>query len=134
MPGVDIKKNDEVEVIAGKDIGKRGRVVNVLPKENRVMVEGIARATKLEQSEGRRSLLQIRVDILRVVMQDYGKPTHIMYRANLSWNVLQNQLKSFIETGMLEVEEYGSRRKYAITEKGAEMVGSYQRVVDQVLG
>ena len=31
MPGVNIKKNDEVEVIAGKDRGRRGRVVNVLP-------------------------------------------------------------------------------------------------------
>ena len=46
MPGVDIKKNDEVEVIAGKDRGRRGRVVTVLPKENRVIVEGVARATR----------------------------------------------------------------------------------------
>jgi large subunit ribosomal protein L24 len=46
MPNTDIRKNDEVQVIAGKDLGKRGRVVNVLPKRNRVMVEGVARATK----------------------------------------------------------------------------------------
>jgi large subunit ribosomal protein L24 len=46
MRTVDIKKNDEVEVIAGKDRGKRGRVVNVLPRENRVMVEGVARAKR----------------------------------------------------------------------------------------
>jgi large subunit ribosomal protein L24 len=46
MAGANIKKNDEVEVIAGKDRGRRGRVVNVLPGDKRVMVEGIARATK----------------------------------------------------------------------------------------
>src|SRR5437870_12919508 len=46
MQTVDVKKNDEVEVIAGKDRGKRGRVVNVLPRENRVMVEGVARAKR----------------------------------------------------------------------------------------
>ncbi len=46
MPGVDIKKNDEVEVIAGKDRGRRGRVVRVLPKERRLIVEGVARATR----------------------------------------------------------------------------------------
>ena len=40
----DIKKNDEVQVIAGKDRGKRGRVVDVLPKKGRVLVEGVARA------------------------------------------------------------------------------------------
>src|ERR1700739_957319 len=47
-------------------------------------------------AEGRRSLLQIKVDILKVVASGFGKPTQIMYRANLSWNVLQAQLKSFV--------------------------------------
>jgi predicted transcriptional regulator len=84
-------------------------------------------------SEGRRSLLQIKVDILRAVSAGYGKPTQIMYRANLSWNVLQAQLKSFIDSGMLEVEQYGSRRRYMITAKGAEMVDSYQKVVSEIL-
>jgi predicted transcriptional regulator len=87
-----------------------------------------------ELPEGRRSLLQIRIDILRVVMQGYGKPTQIMYKANLSWTVLQAQLRSFLEGGMLRVEEYGSRRRYTATEKGADMVRSYQKVVDEVLG
>ena len=84
-------------------------------------------------TEGRRSLLQIKVDILRAVESGYGKPTQIMYRANLSWNVLQAQLKSFIESGMLEVEAYGSRRRYMITAKGTEMVESYQKVVKEIL-
>jgi len=83
--------------------------------------------------EGRRSLLQIKVDILRAVEGGYGKPTQIMYRANLSWNVLQTQLKSFLESGMLEVESYGSRRRYLITPKGTEMVRSYQKVVKEIL-
>jgi predicted transcriptional regulator len=85
------------------------------------------------QSEGRRSLLQIKVDILRAVENGYGKPTQIMYRANLSWNVLQTQLKSFIESGMLQVEAYGSRRRYLITAKGSEMIESYQKVVKEIL-
>ena len=84
-------------------------------------------------SEGRRSLLQIKVDILKAVENGYGKPTQIMYRANLSWNVLQAQLKSFVESGMLEVESYGSRRRYLITAKGTEMVDSYQKVVKEIL-
>ena len=83
--------------------------------------------------EGRRSLLQIKVDILRAVEGGYGKPTQIMYKANLSWNVLQTQLKSFLESGMLEVEAYGSRRRYLITSKGVEMVQSYQKVVKEIL-
>ena len=36
-----IKKGDTVEVIAGKDLGERGEVVAMLPKKNRVIVNGI---------------------------------------------------------------------------------------------
>jgi large subunit ribosomal protein L24 len=36
-----IKKNDVVMVIAGKDKGKSGRVISVLPKKERVLVEKI---------------------------------------------------------------------------------------------
>lgn len=36
-----IKKGDTVEVIAGKDLGERGEVTAVLPKDNRVVVQGI---------------------------------------------------------------------------------------------
>jgi large subunit ribosomal protein L24 len=36
-----IKKNDQVVVIAGKDKGKTGAVVAVMPKESRVVVAGV---------------------------------------------------------------------------------------------
>jgi large subunit ribosomal protein L24 len=36
-----VRKNDEVLVITGKDRGKRGRVLSVLPAKNRVVVEGV---------------------------------------------------------------------------------------------
>ena len=41
MAGLKIKKNDTVVVISGKDRGKRGRVIEVLPKEARVRIEGV---------------------------------------------------------------------------------------------
>ncbi len=36
-----IKKGDLVEVISGKDKGKRGKVLRVIPKEGKVIVEGV---------------------------------------------------------------------------------------------
>ena len=39
--GVRIKTGDEVIVIGGKDRGKRGKVLRVEPKNNRVYVEGL---------------------------------------------------------------------------------------------
>ena len=38
---IRIKKNDLVQVIAGKDAGKRGKVLKVLRDKNRVVVQGV---------------------------------------------------------------------------------------------
>ena len=39
--GMSIRKNDQVIVRAGKDRGKKGRVLSVHPDRNRVVVEGV---------------------------------------------------------------------------------------------
>jgi large subunit ribosomal protein L24 len=36
-----VKKDDTVIVITGKDKGKKGRVIRAIPKDNRVLVEGV---------------------------------------------------------------------------------------------
>ena len=42
MPGMPaIKKNDEVYILRGKDRGKTGRVLIVIPKDRKVVVEGV---------------------------------------------------------------------------------------------
>jgi large subunit ribosomal protein L24 len=41
-----IRKNDLVEVIAGKDRGKRGKVIHTIPRENRVLVDGVNLVTR----------------------------------------------------------------------------------------
>jgi large subunit ribosomal protein L24 len=41
QPASAIKKNDNVIVIAGRDAGKRGRVLRVVPDKGRVIVEGV---------------------------------------------------------------------------------------------
>lgn len=38
---MNIKKNDIVKIITGKDRGKKGKVLQVLPQDGRVIVEGI---------------------------------------------------------------------------------------------
>lgn len=40
MAGFHVKKGDQVVVIAGADKGKRGRVISVVAKKQRVIVEG----------------------------------------------------------------------------------------------
>lgn len=46
MAGIKIKRNDKVEVIAGKDKGKQGRVLRVIADKNRVLVEGVMMVKK----------------------------------------------------------------------------------------
>jgi large subunit ribosomal protein L24 len=41
MAGIKIKRNDTVEVIAGKDKGKRGRVLRIMADKDRLLVEHV---------------------------------------------------------------------------------------------
>ena len=54
-----IKKDDTVIVIAGKDKGATGKVSKVLPKQNRVVVEGVNVQTK-HQKQTRTAPAEIR--------------------------------------------------------------------------
>jgi large subunit ribosomal protein L24 len=80
----DIRKNDEVQVITGKDRGKRGRVVNVLPGKNRVMVEGVARATKASHPtkrvpQGGLIVKELFIDLsnVQLVCRSCGRPSRL---------------------------------------------------------
>jgi large subunit ribosomal protein L24 len=42
MKSFHVKKNDEVVVLSGSSKGKRGRIITVLAKKQRVIVEGVA--------------------------------------------------------------------------------------------
>jgi large subunit ribosomal protein L24 len=84
MPGVNIRKDDEVQVLSGKDRGARGRVVRVLPGDGRVMVEGVARAKKHSRPSKQRQqggIIDIEqfVDIsnVAVVCRSCGRPTRV---------------------------------------------------------
>jgi len=45
-----VKKGDKVVVIAGKDKGKSGKILTCLPKNNRVIVEGVNMITKHQKA------------------------------------------------------------------------------------
>ena len=46
MNTINIKKDDLVVVLSGKDKGKQGKVLSVIPSESKVVVEGVNVATK----------------------------------------------------------------------------------------
>lgn len=59
---MNIKKGDNVIVIAGSNKGKKGKVVKAIPSENKVIVEGVnmkKKAMKAKKSGEKGSLVEI---------------------------------------------------------------------------
>jgi large subunit ribosomal protein L24 len=82
-----LRKDDKVMVILGKDKGKTGTILGVLPKENKVVVENInvvKRHTKPTKKLPRGGILDITkpIDISKLMAIDpaSGKPARIGYQ------------------------------------------------------
>ena len=79
-----IKANDNVLVIAGKDKGKKGKVIKALPNENRVIVEGVniqTRHMKAKQDQPAEiRKLEGPIDASNVMLLDGKTPTRVGYK------------------------------------------------------
>lgn len=80
-----IKKGDTVKVIAGKDKDKEGTVKTVLPKEKRVVVEGINMVTKHQKPSpanqtGGRVEMEAPIDMSNVMYVHNGKATRVGFK------------------------------------------------------
>ena len=80
----------------------------------------------------RRSHLEIRMDILSCVKAGAEKPTQIMYKANLSWNALQDHLVAMEKGELLRLVEYGARKRYELTDKAMSVLMAYKKILDEV--
>ena len=47
---MNIRKNDKVVVLSGRDKGKQGEVLRAMPKEGKVVVQGVSVATKHQKA------------------------------------------------------------------------------------
>jgi large subunit ribosomal protein L24 len=79
------KKGDNVVVLKGKDRGKEGVIMRVLPAENKVIVEGVNVAKKHQKAT--RATMQagiidkdMPIDASNVAIVSRGKPSRIGYR------------------------------------------------------
>ena len=84
-----IKKDDVVIVIAGKDKGSSGRVLMVMPKEERVVVEGVnmvKRHTKPDMANPQGGVIskEAPLHISNVALRDpkTGKATRVGFKVN----------------------------------------------------
>ncbi len=85
-----IKTGDFVQIIAGKDKGKKGKVIQVFPRYGKVIVEGANLRTKHIRSRQRGEKGQkiefpapIDASNVTVVCPKTGKPTRIGYKVSV---------------------------------------------------
>ena len=76
----------------------------------------------------RRSQFEIYLDILKAVAEGKKKPTHIMYRANLSWTRLKKYLDFLISQGLLKETVNETSTTFSLTQKGRDVIGYYRRI------
>ena len=82
-----VRKGDQVVVMAGRDKGKRGRVLDVKPREGKVKVEGVAIVKKHQRANPGNNRgggiidKEALIDISNVQLIDPadGKPTRVRY-------------------------------------------------------
>ncbi len=82
-----IKKNDTVVVIAGKDKGKRGRVLRIFPREKKAIVENInivKKAKRRTRDDQKGGIIEIEVPIhlsnLMLVDKQTNQPTRVGFK------------------------------------------------------
>lgn len=81
-----IKKGDSVVVLAGKDKGKRGEVLRVLPADERAVVQGINRVQRHQKQTGTQEggiiskEMPIHLSNLAVADPKDGKPSRVGFK------------------------------------------------------
>jgi large subunit ribosomal protein L24 len=86
MAKLKIKKGDHVVVITGKDKGKKGEVLKVMPEENRVIVKGVAMVRRHQRQtpsqEGGIIAKEAPIHVSNLSLEDPkdGKPTRVGFK------------------------------------------------------
>jgi large subunit ribosomal protein L24 len=97
MNKLRIKKGDTVKVLSGKDKGKTGKVLEVIPKIQKVVVENVNMHTRFERSKkagqpGKKVIFSspLAVSKVQIIDSSSGNPSRVGY------SILENGSKQRI--------------------------------------
>ncbi len=74
----------------------------------------------------RRSRMETFCDILHVLGTGSQKPTHIMYKVNLSWTAMQAYLNVLETQGLIELSNEKGKVSYKLSQKGYEALEKFK--------
>ena len=82
----------------------------------------------------KRDRLQIIYDILKAIQEKNGtiRPTHILYKSNLSPQMMEEYLKELISKEFIIENKAKKGKTYTLTPKGFEYLTKYKLIVDFV--
>lgn len=80
----------------------------------------------------RRSKMEVKIDIMQAIAEGAGRPTHIMYRSNLSWAVMRSFIKSLESQGLILSSQIDGKKSFVLTEKGGRVLQTYAAVRNQL--
>ncbi len=82
----------------------------------------------------KRNRLQVIHDILRTINDKNGKikPTHILYKSNLSYQMMEEYLNELLEKDFIKMIELKKGKTYSITEKGKSYLNEYKLITNFV--
>jgi predicted transcriptional regulator len=80
----------------------------------------------------KRNRLQIIHDILKAISNRNGriKPTHILYKSNLSHQMMEEYLGELIEKGFVVENKTASGKTYSLSPKGFEYLNKYKLIIN----
>jgi predicted transcriptional regulator len=78
----------------------------------------------------KRNRLEIIRDILKVIKERDGriKPTHILYKSNLSYQMMEEYLSELISKDLVIEKKTKSGKTYSITNNGLNYLNKYSMV------
>lgn len=78
----------------------------------------------------RRTKIEIIHDILAAIQKKGGriKPTHLLYKSNLSYKKMLEYVKELMDKEMVGEEEKDGKKMYTITEKGAAYIQEFKKI------
>jgi predicted transcriptional regulator len=78
----------------------------------------------------RRGRLEIIHDLLNAINSKGGKikPTHLLYKSNLSHSKMMQYIKELTDNGMITDEADGDKKMYLITDRGIEYLNEFQKM------
>ena len=78
----------------------------------------------------RRTKIDIMNDMLLAIQQKGGKikPTHMMYKANLSHKLLSKYLAEFLEKKIIREEVITDQKYFLLTDKGIDFMNQYRKM------